>query len=132
MLSFLQIRNFAIVEALDLEFSGGFTAITGETGAGKSILVDALGLLKGNRAETAAIRAGATKAELTAEFDLKEGCRALAWMREAELDIDTSCLLRSLINDNGRSRAWINGSSVTLQQLAQKCTVPHWVSVYCG
>ncbi len=119
MLSFLQIRNFAIVEALDLEFSGGFTAITGETGAGKSILVDALGLLKGNRADTAAIRAGATKAELTAEFELEEGCRALAWLREAELDIDTSCLLRRLINDNGRSRAWINGSPVTLQQLAE-------------
>ena len=119
MLSFLQIRNFAIVEALDLEFSGGFTAITGETGAGKSILVDALGLLKGNRAETAAIRAGATKAELTAEFELEEGCQALAWLRDAELDIEASCLLRRLISDNGRSRAWINGSSVTLQQLAE-------------
>jgi len=119
MLSFLQIRDFAIVEALELEFSGGFTAITGETGAGKSILVDALGLLKGNRADTAAIRAGATKAELNAEFELAEGSRALAWLRDAELDIATSCLLRRLISDNGRSRAWINGTSVTLQQLAE-------------
>jgi DNA repair protein RecN (Recombination protein N) len=119
MLSFLQIRNFAIVETLDLEFSGGFTAITGETGAGKSILVDALGLLKGNRADTTAIRTGATKAELNAEFELEEGCRALAWLRDAELDIGTSCLLRRLISDSGRSRAWINGSSVTLQQLAE-------------
>ncbi len=119
MLSYLQIRDCAIVEALDLEFSGGFTAITGETGAGKSILVDALGLLKGNRADTAAIRAGATKAELNAEFELVEGSRALAWLRDAELDIGTGCLLRRLISDNGRSRAWINGSSVTLQQLAE-------------
>jgi DNA repair protein RecN (Recombination protein N) len=119
MLSFLQIRDFTIVETLNLEFSGGFTAITGETGAGKSILVDALGLLKGNRADTAAIRDGAAKAELSAEFELEEGCRALAWLQDAELDIGTSCLLRRLINNNGRSRAWINGSSVTLQQLAE-------------
>jgi len=119
MLSFLQIRNFAIIESQDLEFSGGFTAITGETGAGKSILVDALGLLKGNRADTAAIRAGATRAELNAEFELEEDCPALAWLRDAELDIGSGCLLRRLINENGRSRAWINGSSVTLQQLAE-------------
>ncbi|MFB3077520.1 MAG: AAA family ATPase, partial [Lysobacterales bacterium] len=119
MLSYLQIRDFAIVAVLDLEFSGGFTAITGETGAGKSILVDALGLLKGNRADTAAIRAGATKAELNAEFELAEGSRALAWLRDAELDIGTGCLLRRLMSENGRSRAWINGSSVTLQQLAE-------------
>lgn len=119
MLKYLQIRDFAIVEALDLEFSGGFTAITGETGAGKSILVDALGLLKGNRADSAAIRAGAAKAELNAEFELVEGSRALAWLRDAELDIGSGCLLRRLISDSGRSRAWINGSSVTLQQLAE-------------
>ena len=68
MLSFLQIRNFTIVESLDLDFTAGFTAITGETGAGKSIIVDALGLLKGKRADTTAIRTGAQKAELSAEF----------------------------------------------------------------
>ena len=118
MLSFLQIRNFAIVESLDLEFSDGFTAITGETGAGKSILVDALGLLRGNRADIAAIRAGASRAELNAEFELEEGSPALVWLQDAELDIDSSCLLRRLISENGRSRAWINGTSVTLQQLA--------------
>ena len=119
MLSFLQIRNFTIVEALDLDFTGGFTAITGETGAGKSILVDALGLLKGNRADTAAIRAGAARAELSAEFDLAKGSRALCWLREAELDNDGSCLVRRLVSDSGRSRAWINGTAVTLQQLAE-------------
>ena len=108
MLSFLQIRNFAIVESLDLEFSDGFTAITGETGAGKSILVDALGLLRGNRADIAAIRAGASRAELNAEFELEEGSPALVWLQDAELDIDSSCLLRRLISENGRSRAWIS------------------------
>jgi DNA repair protein RecN (Recombination protein N) len=119
MLSFLQIRNFTIVEALDLDFTGGFTAITGETGAGKSILVDALGLLRGNRADTSAIRSGAAKAELSAEFELDKGSRALDWLCEAELDSGQSCLLRRVINDNGRSRAWINGTAVTLQQLTE-------------
>jgi len=119
MLSFLQIRNFTIVEALDLDFRGGFTAITGETGAGKSILVDALGLLKGNRADTGAIRSGATRAELSAEFDLDEDSRALSWLRVSELDNGSTCLLRRLVNENGRSRAWINGTAVTLQQLTE-------------
>ena len=119
MLSFLQIRNFTIVEALDLDFRGGFTAITGETGAGKSILVDALGLLLGNRADTGAIRSGAGRAELSAEFDLNDDCPALSWLGEADLDNGSSCLLRRLISDNGRSRAWINGTAVTLQQLAE-------------
>ena len=119
MLNFLQIRNFAIVDSLDLEFSGGFTAITGETGAGKSILVDALGLLKGNRADTKAIRAGAGKAELSAEFHLKKDSSALVWLKQAELDDGSGCLLRRLISENGRSRAWVNGTAVTLQQLAE-------------
>jgi DNA repair protein RecN (Recombination protein N) len=119
MLSFLQIRNFTIVEALDLEFKGGFTAITGETGAGKSILVGALGLLIGNRADTDSIRAGADRAELTAEFLLDAESRAVAWLRDAELDDGSSCLLRRMISDNGRSRAWINGTAVTLAQLSE-------------
>jgi DNA repair protein RecN (Recombination protein N) len=118
MLNFLQIRNFAIVESLDLEFAGGFTCITGETGAGKSILVDALGLLCGNRADTSSIRAGAKKAELCAEFELSESSSALQWLRDAELDDGRICLLRRMVSDSGRSRAWINGTAVTLQQLA--------------
>ena len=118
MLNFLQIRNYAIVESLDLEFSSGFTCVTGETGAGKSILVDALGLLCGNRADTSAIRSGARKAELSAEFDLLPGSPALHWLKKAEMDDGTTCLLRRTINENGRSRAWINGAAVTLQQLA--------------
>ena len=85
MLSHLHIKDFAIVPSLALDFQAGFTAISGETGAGKSILVDALGLLMGNRADTAAVRAGAEKAELTAEFELAQDSPALAWLRDTDL-----------------------------------------------
>jgi DNA repair protein RecN (Recombination protein N) len=118
MLTFLQIRNYAIVESLDLDFSGGFTCVTGETGAGKSILVDALGVLCGKRADTGNIRSGAAKAELSAGFELASDSLALHWLREAEMDDGSNCLLRRVISENGRSRAWINGTAVTLAQLA--------------
>jgi DNA repair protein RecN (Recombination protein N) len=119
MLCFLQIRDYAIVDSLDLDVAAGFTCITGETGAGNSILVGALGLLCGERADTGAIRSGADKAELSADFVLAEGSPALDWLRAAELDSGETCLLRRLISDSGRSRAWINGTAVTLQQLAE-------------
>ncbi len=119
MLNLLQIRNFAIIESLDIEFSQGFTAITGETGAGKSILVDALSLILGNRADSGNIRSGCEKAELTAEFDLDQNPDALAWLIDSGLDDDSNCLLRRIISINGRSRAWINGTTVTLSQLQQ-------------
>jgi DNA repair protein RecN (Recombination protein N) len=119
MLSLLQIRNFAIIDDLEIELWNGFTAITGETGAGKSILVDALGLLLGSRADSTAIRAGCDKAELSAEFHLPDPSPALAWLREAELEQDQACLLRRVISDNGRSRAWINGTAVTLAQMQE-------------
>ena len=102
-----------------MELAPGFSAITGETGAGKSILVDALGLLLGGRADSGAIRGGCDKAELTAEFDLEVGSEALAWLQQTELDDDQGCLLRRLIHQNGRSRAWINGTAVTLSQLQE-------------
>ena len=119
MLNFLQIRDYAIVESLDLEFSGGFTCVTGETGAGKSILVDALGLLCGNRADTSAVRDGAQKAELTAEFSLEPESPAMEWLQSTELANGEQCLLRRMVNESGRSRAWINGTAVTLSQLAE-------------
>jgi DNA repair protein RecN (Recombination protein N) len=118
MLTFLQIRNFAIIESLDLEFSDGFTCITGETGAGKSILVGALGLLCGERADTSAVRSGSDRAELSAGFELDENSAALTWLREAELDEGATCLLRRVLGRN-RSRAWINGTAVTVQQLTE-------------
>jgi len=119
MLRFLQIRDFAIVDALDLDVAPGFTCITGETGAGKSILVGALGLLCGERADSSNIRSGADRTELSAEFTLLPDHPAHAWLCAAELDDGENCLLRRVIAGNGRSRAWINGTVVTLQQLAE-------------
>jgi DNA repair protein RecN (Recombination protein N) len=119
MLRFLQIRDFAIVDALELEFGAGFTCISGETGAGKSILVGALGLLCGDRADSGLVRSGSERAELTAEFDLPDTSPALGWLRETELDNGDNCLLRRTISVAGRSRAWINGTAVTLGQLAE-------------
>mgnify|MGYP000382108702 CR=1 FL=1 len=106
-------------DRLELELAPGFTCITGETGAGKSILVGALGLLSGNRADSSAVRQGCQKAELVAGFELDAGDSALAWLREAELDDGSDCLIRRVLHANGRSRAWVNGTPVTLQQLAE-------------
>ena len=117
MLNHLHIHNFAIVPALDLDIQAGFTAITGETGAGKSILVDALGLLLGDRADAAWVRSGAERADLTAEFSVENNREAREWLEEFDLSSDACCLLRRTININGRSRAYINGSPVTLAQL---------------
>ena len=119
MLVFLQIRDFAIVDRLELELAKGFSCITGETGAGKSILVGALGLLSGNRADSGAVRQGRDKAELVAVFELEDGDPALDWLRGAELDDGNDCLLRRVVHSNGRSRAWINGTPVTLKQLSE-------------
>lgn len=117
MLKHLHIRNFAIVPTLDLDIEPGFTAITGETGAGKSILVDALGLLLGDRSDAAWVRSGAKRAELTAEFLVADNHDARKWLDEYELSADDCCLLRRTINTSGRSRAYINGSPVTVAQL---------------
>lgn len=119
MLSLLQIRNFAIIDDLEIELGSGFTAITGETGAGKSILVDALGLLLGSRADSTAIRSGCDKAELSAEFELQPNSPALQWLRDAALDETSACLLRRVMTSNGRSRAWINGTAVTVAQIQE-------------
>ena len=117
MLGHLHIRNFAIIPALELEIPNGFTAITGETGAGKSILVDALGLLLGERSDAAWVRTGAERAELTAEFRVSENPEALQWLHDSELGAEDTCLLRRTISSNGRSRAFINGSPVTVAQM---------------
>jgi DNA repair protein RecN (Recombination protein N) len=114
----LSIRDFAIVDRLDLDFEAGFTALTGETGAGKSILIDALALALGERADPMGIRAGSEKAEINAAFAL-EGLPVLrAWLRDNDLQGDeNSLLLRRVIDKSGRSRAYINGTPVTVQQL---------------
>jgi DNA repair protein RecN (Recombination protein N) len=117
MLSSLQVRNFAIIDQAEVEFAPGMTVLSGETGAGKSILVDALGLVLGERGGTGLVRSGAQRAEFTAEFDLRNLPDAKDWLEEQMLDLDDECNLRRVINADGRSRAFINGNSVPLQSL---------------
>ena len=117
MLTSLQVRNFAIIDQAEVEFSSGMTVLTGETGAGKSILVDALGLVLGERGGTVLVRSGTQRAEFTAEFDLQNLPGARTWLEEQMLDLDNECNLRRVINADGRSRAFINGNTVPLQSL---------------
>ncbi|HET7175151.1 MAG TPA: DNA repair protein RecN [Gammaproteobacteria bacterium] len=119
MLTHILIRDFAIIDSLELEFKAGMTVLTGETGAGKSILVDALGLVLGDRAEAGVVRHGAEKAEVGAEFDLKDSPEALAWLEENDLAEDGACILRRVVGGDGRSRSQINGRSVPLQSLKE-------------
>jgi len=113
----LQVRDFAIVDRIDVELQAGMTVLTGETGAGKSILVDALGLVLGERGGGKLVRAGARRAEFSAEFDVSGLPRARDWLEEQALDEDDDCLVRRVINADGRSRAFINGNAVPVQQL---------------
>ena len=117
MLRTLQIRNFAIIDEVDMEFDSGMTVLTGETGAGKSILVDAMGLVLGERGGSGLVRNGAKRAEFTAEFGLSNLSKARKWLEEQMLDLDDECILRRVISSDGRSRAFINGNSVPLQSL---------------
>lgn len=118
MLQSLSIRDFVIVSKLDLEFQSGFTVLTGETGAGKSILIDALSLALGARAEGGVTRVGCDKAEISVMFDVASHQEALSWLHESELDGETDELvLRRVMYADGRSRAFINGTPVTVQQL---------------
>jgi DNA repair protein RecN (Recombination protein N) len=117
MLAQLTISNFAIVRELEIDFHHGMTAITGETGAGKSIAIDALGLCLGGRAEADMVRQGATRADLCARFSLKDTPAALRWLEENQLDDGRECLLRRVISSDGRSRGFINGTAVPLSQL---------------
>ena len=119
MLRTLSIRHFAIIDHLDLEFAPGFCVITGETGAGKSILIDALGLLLGDRASAGLVAAGEAQADLSAAFELDPASEALAWLRQEALDEEDRLIIRRLIPVDGSSRAWINGRSATMSQLAE-------------
>lgn len=110
MLVHLSVHNYAIVEHLDLELQSGMSVITGETGAGKSIMLDALGLALGDRADSGVVRPGADKADILASFDLTDIPEARSWLSERDLDTDGPCILRRVITSEGRSRAYINGS----------------------
>lgn len=116
MLTDLSIRDYAIVQRLDIELHAGMTCVTGETGAGKSIMLDALGLCIGDRAEAKAVRAGADRAEISALFSIEKLPEAQAWLDRAALLEGHECLIRRTVSSDGRSRAFINGSSATLAQ----------------
>lgn len=120
MLRQLTIRDFVIVDHLELDFAPGFGVLTGETGAGKSILLDALGLILGARAEPALVRNGCPRTELGAEFTLEDNPAARQWLEQQDISTeDGAILIRRTVDANGRSRAWINGAAVPLAQLRE-------------
>lgn len=117
MLTQLSIRNFVLIDRLDIEFAGGMIALTGETGAGKSIVLDALGIALGARADSASVRSGEKQAEVTAEFDVTANAAALAWLGAQSEHHDGSVILRRVIDATGRSRAQINGRPASVAEL---------------
>lgn len=121
MLLQLNIQNFAIVKSLDIDWQAGMTTITGETGAGKSIAIDALGLCLGDRATTNVVRPNSKKAELAATFETQNNPSAQQWLSQHDLLLETNseCILRRIISAEGRSKAYINGSQVPLVQLKE-------------
>lgn len=118
MLSELSIRNFAIIDDLSLTLAQGMTVLSGETGAGKSILIDALGLLLGDRADSGAVRDGEQRAEITAVFVLHDAEQAQQWLREHDLDDGDEVIMRRVVSREGRSRNWINGAPANARDLA--------------
>ncbi|WP_428422132.1 DNA repair protein RecN [Methylibium sp.] len=117
MLKRIALRDFVIVPELELELHAGFTALTGETGAGKSILVDALQLALGHRGDAGVVREGAARAEISAEFDTTASLQP--WLAEAGFDAQDTLLLRRTLDTQGKSRAWVNGSPATIGQLRE-------------
>lgn len=117
MLAHITVHNFAIVKSLELDLKKGMTTITGETGAGKSIAIDALGLCLGDRAEASMVRQGEEKAEITAVFSLENNLHAKRWLEDNELLDGDECILRRVITIEGRSRGYVNGSPIPVSQL---------------
>ncbi len=126
MLRRLSLRDFVIVTALEVDLSPGFSVLTGETGAGKSILIDALQLALGSRGDAAVVREGASRAEITAEFDTPASL--VPWLDEAGFEVADSLLLRRTIDNQGKSRAWVNGSGATITQLRE--AADHLVDIH--
>lgn len=126
MLRRLSLRDFVIVPALEVELDAGFTVLTGETGAGKSILIDALQLALGSRGDVGVVREGTARAEVSAEFDTPATLRA--WLDEAGFSVDDTVLLRRTVDAQGKSRAWINGSAATIAQLRE--AADHLVDIH--
>lgn len=122
----IALRDFVIVPELELDIEPGFSVLTGETGAGKSILIDALQLVLGARADTGVVREGAGRCEISAEFDTPASLRA--WLDEQGFEADDALLLRRTVDAEGRSRGWINGSAATMAQL--KAAADHLVDIH--
>jgi DNA repair protein RecN (Recombination protein N) len=119
MLVSLNIKNFAIVRQLEVNWHSKMTTITGETGAGKSIAIDALAQTLGDRSDAGMVRAGESKAEIIGTFDIRALPMAQAWLEQHDLAIEDECILRRVISKEGRSRAYINGSPVPVAQLKE-------------
>ena len=119
MLTRIEIRNFAIIDQVALELAPGLSILSGETGAGKSILIDALGLVLGDRASADTVRPGASRAEITAEFDISDQPAVIEWLEQQSLDEDGQCLLRRVVESGGRSRAFVNGRTATTQAVRE-------------
>ena len=119
MLTHIHVRNMAIVDEIDVELTAGMTALTGETGAGKSILVDALGLVLGDRADSSVIRHGCDRAEISAGFDISDNITATTWLAQQDMDTEGECQLRRIVNREGRSRGYINGQVAPMQSLRE-------------
>ena len=120
MLKHLCINNLAVIENIEMSFRDGLTVLTGETGAGKSILIDALGLVLGDRADTSVIRTGCARAEISAEFNVRGDERLLRLLDEQSINVeDDELLLRRIVNRDGRSRAYINTTPVPVQLLRE-------------
>ncbi|HEX6157028.1 MAG TPA: AAA family ATPase, partial [Burkholderiales bacterium] len=129
MLRALEVGNFILIEKVSLEIGGGFTALTGETGAGKSILIDAIELLVGGRGDGSLVREGAERAELSAEFEVGRKAALVDWLNEADLAGDPgTVILRRSIDRSGRSRCFINGHAATLAQL--KAAGEHLIDIH--
>ena len=126
MLRRLSLRDFVIVTAVEVELDSGFAVLTGETGAGKSILIDALQLALGSRGDAGVVREGAARAEITAEFDTPASLTA--WLDEAGFEAADTVLLRRTIDAQGKSRGWVNGSAATLAQLRE--AADHLVDIH--
>ena len=119
MLRQITIRDYAVVASLDMDLDEGMTVITGETGAGKSIMLDALGLCIGDRADARTVRPGAKRADITAVFQIDQLPAVTAWLKTRELDLPTEeCILRRVAGADGRSKAFINGAPATLVDCA--------------
>ncbi len=119
MLTQLSISNLAVVDEVTVDLLPGFSALTGETGAGKSILVDALALALGDRADSQAVRAGEDRTEVTAWFDLQHRPDLLEWLKNHDLDDGPECVVRRIVTSEGRSRGYINGRAVAMQSLRE-------------